>query len=77
MKKIITFVLFLALILGVFSFVDARSIRVRGYLKPSTGRYIAPHYRTSPNSYKWDNWSSKGNYNPFTGKRGTVSPWRW
>ena len=57
-----------------FSFVDAKISSVRGYIKPSTGRYVAPHYKTAPNKTKFDNFSTKGNYNPFTGKKGTVSP---
>lgn len=77
MKKIIIFILSLALIFGMFNFVDARTTRVRGYVKPSTGRYVAPHYRTSPNRTKFDNFSTKGNYNPYTGKKGKVNPWRY
>jgi len=48
--------------------VDAAS-RVRGYTK-NNGTYVQPYYRSSPNSYKFDNYSSRGNYNPFTGKKG-------
>ena len=47
--------------------------RVRGYFKRSTYKYVAPHYRTSPNKFKIDNYSTKGNYNPFTGKKGYKS----
>lgn len=43
---------------------------VRGYTKKN-GTYVAPHYRSSPNSTKSDNYSTKGNYNPYTGKPGT------
>lgn len=43
--------------------------RVEGYFK-SNGTYVAPHYRTKANSQTYDNWSSRGNINPFTGKRG-------
>lgn len=43
--------------------------RVRGYFRKS-GSYVAPHYRTYSNSYKYDNWSYKGNVNPFNGNRG-------
>lgn len=50
--------------------------RVRGYYKKSTGSYVMPHYRTSPNRSKFDNYSTKGNYNPYTGKSGTVNPFR-
>jgi hypothetical protein len=77
MKKIIIFILSLVLIFGAFNFVDARATRVKGYIKRSTGRYIAPHFKTSPNRTKFDNFSTKGNYNPYTGKRGTVNPWKW
>jgi len=42
----------------------------RGYTKKS-GRYIGPHYRTKKNAIRQDNWSYKGNVNPFTGKIGS------
>lgn len=53
--------------------VDAIS-RVRGYTT-SRGTYVAPHYRSTPNRTKIDNWSTKGNYNPMTGKAGTKRLW--
>lgn len=75
MKKIITTILLsLVLLLGVAGVADARVTRVRGYIKPSTGRYVAPHYKTTPNKTKFDNFSTKGNTNPFTGKKGYVNP---
>ncbi len=43
---------------------------VKGYYRKN-GTYVAPHYRSSPNSTKNDNYSTKGNYNPYTGKSGT------
>jgi hypothetical protein len=78
MKKIFVTIFVLLMLLN-FSFsnvVEARTIRVKGYYKPSTGRYIMPYYRTSSNNSIWDNWSTKGNINPFTGKKGTINPWR-
>ena len=36
--------------------VDADT-RVRGYHR-SDGTYVKPHYRSSPNQYKNDNWLS-------------------
>lgn len=54
----------------------ARTIRTRGYYKPSTGSYVMPHYKTSPNSSRFDNFSTKGNYNPYTSKQGTVDPFK-
>jgi hypothetical protein len=78
MKKILSIILVsLVLFLGVAGLADARTTSVRGYIKPSTGRYVAPHYRTSPNSYKWDNYSTKGNINPYTGKKGYGNPLKW
>lgn len=41
-----------------------------GYTK-SNGTYVAPSHATNPNGTKADNWSSKGNVNPYTGKEGT------
>jgi hypothetical protein len=53
MKKILaTILLLLVVSLSLFSVAEARSVRVRGYYKPSTGRYVMPHYRTSPNRTK-------------------------
>ena len=46
---------------------------VRGYTTKN-GVYVAPHRATNPNATKMDNWSTKGNVNPFTGKPGTVDP---
>ncbi len=74
--------LFLALVLliGILSFsasAEARTTRVRGYYKPSTGSYVAPYYKTAPNRSKFDNFSTKGNYNPYTGKKGTVDLFKW
>lgn len=54
---------------------DAAS-RVRGYTK-SNGTYVQPYYRSSPNSTRFDNYSTRGNYNPYSGKWGTRNPWRF
>jgi hypothetical protein len=45
-----------------------------GYVTKS-GTYVQPHYQTAPNRTKVDNWSSKPNVNPFTGKAGTKDPY--
>ena len=49
--------------------------KVRGYVKKD-GTYVAPHVRTSPNSTKSDNYSTKGNTNPYTGKAGTQEAYK-
>jgi len=76
MKK---YILVLMLFVGLLSFsasAEAKTVRVKGYYKPSTGSYVSPSYRTSPNKYKFDNYSTKGNYNPYTGKKGYSSPYK-
>lgn len=46
-----------------------------GYVKKD-GTYVAPSYASNPNNTKVDNYSSKGNVNPYTGKEGTVDPYK-
>jgi hypothetical protein len=46
---------------------------VRGYTNKD-GTYVAPHQRTTPDNTKGNNWSTKGNQNPYTGKPGTKEP---
>ncbi len=56
----------------------AQDVYVRGYFK-SDGTYVQPHYRSAPNSTRFDNWSTRGNVNPYTGQRGTrnlYNPYR-
>lgn len=48
-------------------------VHVRGYTKKD-GTYVAPHERTAPNSTNLDNYSTRGNTNPYTGKEGTKEP---
>jgi hypothetical protein len=43
---------------------------IRGYTKKN-GTYVAPSHATNPNKTKRDNFSAKGNVNPYTGKAGT------
>ena len=78
MKKLFALVLGLVMaggILGFTSTVDA-AVRVRGYTR-STGTYVMPYYRSSPNSYRFDNYNSRGNYNPYTGRAGTRNYYGW
>jgi len=80
MKKYIIGSLFaLVILLGGLSFFTntAEAGYVRGYYKPSTGSYVQPYYRSNPNSTRFDNYSTRGNYNPYTGSRGYKSPYRW
>lgn len=62
---------FLGLLVGV-SFAD---VQVSGYYK-NNGTYVQPYTRTSPNSNTFDNYSSRPNYNPYTGNQGTVNSYQ-
>lgn len=48
-------------------------VHVRVYTKKD-GTYVAPHMRSSPNNTTLDNYSTKGNVNPYTGQPGTKDP---
>ncbi len=47
---------------------------VNGYTRKD-GTYVAPHYRSNPDGNRWNNYSSQGNVNPYTGRSGTVNPY--
>ena len=51
------------------STVNYNTTTVSGYTR-SNGTYVQSHVRTMPNSTNWDNFSTKGNSNPFTGSTG-------
>ena len=78
MKKltIFTALILFAVVAFYFSNSAEAAIRSRGYYKPSTGTYVQPYYRSSPNNSRWDNYSTRGNYNSFTGKKGYTSPYK-
>ena len=57
MKKLVTLVLGIVLMLGVSGVAEAGY--VNGYYK-SNGTYVGGYYRSSPNAYKYDNYSYTG-----------------
>lgn len=65
MKKIL-----LAIILALTTTTVLADTFVRGYTRKD-GTYVAPHWRSSPDSSYNNNWSVEGNRNPYTGKWGT------
>jgi hypothetical protein len=48
-------------------------VQVKGYVTKK-GTHVDAHDRTRSNQTKSDNWSTKGNVNPETGKAGTKPP---
>jgi hypothetical protein len=41
-----------------------------------SGTYVGGHQQTNPNNTQLDNYSTRGNVNPYTGQIGTRTP-RW
>lgn len=66
----------LALFLIIAPLGAEAAVKVKGYTT-NKGRYVPSYYRSSPNTARLDNYSTKGNYNPYTGKTGTKSIYRW
>ena len=65
--------LVLALAVPAINVFASGSHSVRGYTKKD-GTYVAPSHATNPDKTKVNNWTSKGNVNPYTGKEGTKNP---
>lgn len=66
--------LLLLLVLVLAGSAEAvRSVRVKGHVT-KRGTYVAPSHRTTPTKTKVDNYSTKGNVNPYTGKKGAKNP---
>lgn len=61
----------LALSLSTSAFADTY---VRGHTTKN-GTYVQPHYRSDANGSKLDNYSTKGNSNPYTGQQGGLDPY--
>ena len=64
-KTLIALALFAASIVGAMA-----QVHVTGYYRKD-GTYVEPHWRSNPNSTTSDNWSTRGNANPYTGEVGT------
>jgi hypothetical protein len=66
--------LLLASIFTPAALAGGKDVYVRGYIR-SDGTYIMPHHRSAPDKSFWNNWSTQGNVNPYTGKLGArTSP---
>ncbi len=69
--------LFLLGFLGFANSSEAAS-RVNGYFRKN-GTYVNSYYRSSRDYTRYNNYSTRGNYNPYTGKKGYTSPnkYKW
>lgn len=73
MKTILIALVMLLVCLSATAFADQY---VRGYFRQN-GTYVQPYWRTTPNSNLYDNYSTKGNVNPYTGQRGYENPYKY
>lgn len=75
------------LLISVMAFnnVSWAVVSVKGYFKKN-GTYVAPHYRTSPNNSKLDNWSNQNTSYPkpsniwienSNGNTNTIKIYKW
>jgi len=69
MKKFLSLLVVGSLFMGVPTVVSA-DVHVRGYYR-NDGTYVQPHYRSDPDNRTDNNWSHKGNTNPYTEQKGT------
>ena len=76
MKKFFCLVVACLFILSAFSESEARDVRVKGHFRKD-GTYVQPHHRTSPDRNPYNNYSSPGNVNPYTGQRASGSSSGW
>jgi opacity protein-like surface antigen len=68
-------VLMAAALLAIASSTFARDVYVKPHIRKD-GTYVEGHHRTTPDATKLDNYSTKGNVNPYTGENGTVDPYK-
>ena len=69
MNKLILAAAFFIALTSLAARAEARITSVRPYYKPSTGMYVAPHYKTTPNNTRFDNFSTRGNSIPLLAKK--------
>lgn len=70
MKQAIRFFITFSIILNLFLSSLLADVYVRGYFRRN-GTFVFPHFRSTPDSNIWNNWSTYPNINPYTGKQGT------
>jgi hypothetical protein len=70
-KKVAIVLIIAVMSLSFLSSASAKTY-VHGYYRKN-GTYVKPHYRSDRDSNFSNNWSTKGNTNPITGKKGYKS----
>lgn len=67
--------LILAWALPVMAQYYGQDQTVQGHVRRD-GTYVQPYHRTAPDGNRFNNYSTQGNVNPYTGQMGTVDPYR-
>lgn len=72
-------VLALFVLIALVGVAEAQDQQVKGHYRDTNGdgvkdTYIQPYQRTAPDNTIDNNYSTKGNTNPYTGEQGSVTP---
>jgi hypothetical protein len=62
------------ILVAIPAYADSSNVYVHRHITKS-GTIVQQHYRTHPDHSRQNNWSSKGQANPYTGKKGTKNPY--
>lgn len=73
MKTLLIFGVLTALLIS-WNLCSAGDVYVNPYVR-SDGTYVQGHNRTAPDSNPYNNYSTQGNINPYTGQKGYVNPY--
>lgn len=60
-------------LLLIVSNASARDVYVQPHVTKN-GTFVQGHYRTAPDNNPYNNYSTQGNTNQYTGAKGTQSP---
>ena len=64
-----------AVLIASPALAQTKPVTVKPYAR-ADGTIVQGHVRTAPNRTVLDNYSTKPNYNPYTGQQGTVDPYK-
>jgi antitoxin component YwqK of YwqJK toxin-antitoxin module len=73
MKKIILLITIVLSVINFYGQTNSKHTYVKDYYRKD-GTHVEGHYRTEKNNTNTDNFSTKGNTNPYTGQPGYVPP---
>ena len=61
--------------LSILAVTASAQVSVKPHINKD-GTFVQGHVRSAPNDTLNDNYSTKGNTNPYTGQQGTVDPYK-